>query len=487
MELQGTRYLYVYAALKSQITSKQLPEGSRLPSSRILCKEFNVGIPTVARALKQLRDEGFIAIFPKRAPIVLACHHPQTESEKVLSLLSRHNLILQVYQTAVLFLPSALTFASSNYDICFLSDYKLAVKAINRGTDRGCWRPVFSLCKELLSCGGNPLTADLFGALEVNGCLAFFFDECVYFQEACQNASYFIAGSIMNALAESDSARKLSQLKTAYTQLLEAVRSSLMRYHAQYGSLPAQAADAFRWNPSHSCLYNRVIQDLMRKIGTGEYQPNTYLPPQAELSKYYHVSASTMRAALACLSDMGLCQTLNGKGTLVQTPKPSAAPAFLKLSEAKHDSVQYLHALQTVILLLYPAALYTAPGYTTSDIAYLSEQLQRSDSVLLGNYLRLLIDRLDLIPLRIALAKAGVMTDFSFHLAVCLNGRKQTANYLNGKIKSAYQSLTRQNYHDYANQLTDCYRYLLETVRQYMTEKGQLPEAQSVRTPFFTN
>lgn len=487
MESQGTRYLYVYAALKSQITSRQLPAGSRLPSSRMLCKEFNVGIPTVTRALNQLRDEGFIAILPKRAPVVLDYPRAQEESENGLALLSQHNLILQIYQIAVLFLPSALTFASSNYDMRFLPDYKQAMKMINRGTDRDSWRPVFSLCKELLSYGGNPLTADLFGALSANGHLTFFFDECVCFQETCKSASCFIAGSIMGALAESDPTRKTSQLKAAFEQLLEAVRSALRSYLAQYGSLPAQTADAFQWNPSHSHLYNRVTQDLMRKIGTGEYPPNTYLPSQAYLSTHYHVSASTTRAALACLSNMGLCQTLNGKGTLVQMPNPSATAAFLRLSAAKQDSMQYLHALQAIILLLYPAALYTAPGYTTSDMARLSEQLQKSDSVLLEDFVRLLIEHLDLIPLRIALIKTCSLADFSFHLAVCLNGRKQTVNYLNSKIESAYQSLSRQNYNDYANQLTDCFRYLLETVRQYMTEKGQLPEAQSVRTPFFTD
>lgn len=487
MELQGTRYLYVYAALKSQITSGLHPAGSRLPSSRMLCKEFNVGIPTVTKALIKLKDEGFIAVLPKRAPVVLECPRTQEEFEKALPLFSHHNLILQIYQTVVLFLPAALTFASSNYDMRFLPVYKQAAKAINRGADRHSWRPVFSLCKELLSYGGNPLIADFFGALEVNGHLAFFFDECVDFQKACRSASCFITGSIMAALNESDPARRSSQLKAAFEQLLDAVRSALRGYHAQYGSFPAQTVDTFSWTPSHSHLYTQVTQDLMHKIAMGEYRPNTYLPSQAELCKHYKVSASTMRAALTCLSNMGFCQTLNGKGTLVQTPHSSTAPAFLRLSETKHDSLQYLHALQAFILLLYPAAMYTAPGYTASDLAYLSEQLQKTDSILLESYIRLLIERLDLIPLRTALTKTGVLTDFSLHLAVCINGRKQTINYLNGKIKSAYQSLSRQNYTDYANLLTDCYRYLLETVRQYMTEKGQLPEAQSVRTPFFTD
>ena len=49
MKRQETRFSYVYEDLKKRIASGQFRPGSRLPSSRNLCEEYNVGIATITR------------------------------------------------------------------------------------------------------------------------------------------------------------------------------------------------------------------------------------------------------------------------------------------------------------------------------------------------------------------------------------------------------------------------------------------------------
>ena len=62
MKRQETRFSYVYEDLKRRIVSGQFRPGSKLPSSRNLCEEYNVGIATITRALDALKTEGLIDI-----------------------------------------------------------------------------------------------------------------------------------------------------------------------------------------------------------------------------------------------------------------------------------------------------------------------------------------------------------------------------------------------------------------------------------------
>lgn len=72
MKPQKTRFSYVYEDLKRRIVSGQLQPGSKLPSSRNLCKEYNVGIATITRVLDTLKSERLIDIKMRQAPVVLS-------------------------------------------------------------------------------------------------------------------------------------------------------------------------------------------------------------------------------------------------------------------------------------------------------------------------------------------------------------------------------------------------------------------------------
>ena len=71
MKRQETRFSYVYEDLKKRIASGQFRPGSRLPSSRNLCEEYNVGIATITRVLDTLKAEKLIDIQIRQAPVVL--------------------------------------------------------------------------------------------------------------------------------------------------------------------------------------------------------------------------------------------------------------------------------------------------------------------------------------------------------------------------------------------------------------------------------
>ena len=68
---QTTKFSYVYDELKQRITDGQILPGSRLPSSRRLCDEFQVSLYTINNVLDALKEEGLIENQPRLAPRVL--------------------------------------------------------------------------------------------------------------------------------------------------------------------------------------------------------------------------------------------------------------------------------------------------------------------------------------------------------------------------------------------------------------------------------
>jgi GntR family transcriptional regulator len=64
-------------------------------------------------------------------------------------------------------------------------------------------------------------------------------------------------------------------------------------------------------------LYRQVADDLRRRIESGELGEGVRIPTEDQLMELYHVSRSTIRAALKELTTRRLVDTVHGKGTFV--------------------------------------------------------------------------------------------------------------------------------------------------------------------------
>lgn len=72
---------------------------------------------------------------------------------------------------------------------------------------------------------------------------------------------------------------------------------------------------------SHSPLYKQLIRKLRDDIAAGVYPVHTRIPTEQELCESYQVSRVTVRKALAELTQEGLLNRRQGKGTFVGVPR----------------------------------------------------------------------------------------------------------------------------------------------------------------------
>lgn len=63
--------------------------------------------------------------------------------------------------------------------------------------------------------------------------------------------------------------------------------------------------------------YQEIFNDLKEKIRQQVYPPETHLPTEQELQEIYKSSRDTVRKALSLLTDNGLIQKVQGRGSIV--------------------------------------------------------------------------------------------------------------------------------------------------------------------------
>jgi GntR family transcriptional regulator len=66
--------------------------------------------------------------------------------------------------------------------------------------------------------------------------------------------------------------------------------------------------------------YRQIAEIIRRRIGAGEYRPDTRIPTESEIVGEFEVARSTTRRAVAVLRDEGLVYTVPNRGSYVARP-----------------------------------------------------------------------------------------------------------------------------------------------------------------------
>jgi len=100
-------------------------------------------------------------------------------------------------------------------------------------------------------------------------------------------------------------------------------------------------------------LYQQLLNDIRARIASGEWQPGTRLPTEAELASELSVSRVTIRQALSAAVDANLVIRIPGKGTYVaqvaNTPLSQGFVGYVVPHLSSSFNVQTLLGVENVI------------------------------------------------------------------------------------------------------------------------------------------
>ena len=484
MKPQETKFEFVYKEIKQCILDGQILPGNSLPSSRAFCDQFHVSRYTINHVFDALRQEGLIEIQPRLAPRVVSRQDAPDPSDTITEILKQKDSILQVYRTYALIMPSIQVFASQACDIEIMPHYKQAMKAARLGLSAGGWRPPSNLGYDILRIGGNSLFSELYSAFGLYNKLTFFTEECPYFSQHFLQRSPSVAGDIIEILKGTDPSVKCERLTEMYQRLTDSIESTLHYLSEVTPGCTEQANVLFSWNPMRGQDYyhSKIVDDLNRKIGLGEYAVGTYLPYEKQLAARYGVSLSTVRKALSELEQRGFVKTLNGKGTIVIEPDDTGVHQLMLNSGYAEKALRYLHALQLMVLIIYPAALAAAPRFTKEELDRLEEKLASPGSVYIADIYEAILKHTTLDPLSVILSETCRLLDWGHHFTY-YPSKKHSVPRLNRQVMKAFQQLKEGNASSFAEVVADCYRYMLVRVKKYMVEKYKFNNAAHIRIP----
>jgi GntR family transcriptional regulator len=87
-----------------------------------------------------------------------------------------------------------------------------------------------------------------------------------------------------------------------------------------------KAKDQYRINrDAYEPAYVQLAKILRRQIANGAYRPGDQLPSEAQLCRRYSISPMTVRRSINLLSDQGVVNTAQGRGTFVKPLELGAA------------------------------------------------------------------------------------------------------------------------------------------------------------------
>ena len=398
--------------------------------------------------------------------------------------LSSVECILQVYQTFALILPSLMVFALQGCDVEIMPHYKQAMKVLRLGNRVGGWRLPSKLGYDILRIGGNSLFGELYSTFGLYNKLAFFTEDCPYFASHFIEGSESVTGVIMDILKGGDPLTKYSQLSDLYQELADSIERTLNYLSDTTPDCPAQTGIPFSWNPmrGQDYHYSKIVDDMNRKIGLGEYSAGMYLPYEKQLAVRYDVSLSTVRRALSELEQRGFVKTLNGKGTIVTEPDVTKLHQLALNSGYVEKALRYLHALQLMILIIRPAALAAAPEFTREELDGLAEGFSSSDAIYLSGMLEAIMNHTTLRPLYVILSETNHLLEWGHHFAYYMT-RRHTLSHLNRQIILALRQLRDGDAKSFADRIADCYRYILVCTKKHMAENYKLHHVANIRIP----
>ncbi|MTQ95499.1 GntR family transcriptional regulator [Pseudoflavonifractor sp. BIOML-A6] len=481
MRERQTLFTYVYRDLEEQILSGRLKYGDKLPSLSGLSERYHVGVRTVKDVLCALREKGYIRTEERKAAVVV---HRQTElNAAASSVLERRTAILEVYRTVELLEPPLLAFCAR---ICGEEERKRLARDIARlrGKDPEQRGQICTGCIHALAEGSRSLLiGDLFTSLGIYTRMPLFRGRERFVELVAERGGFPSVAWAMESLLTRDADEITARFGAVFRTVTSAVQAYLDEMSRTFGGVPEDPSKGFDWaaERGRDHYYMQVTQDLIDKIGTGEYAAGAFLPTEAALSDAYGVCIATVRKALSMLNELGFGQTVPAKGTRVVLQDNKATMRVLKNKTFKRDTLRYLSGLQLMAVIIRPAAALACEGMDGETLRELERRLRSCGGIPLDILVQWVMGHQSLRPMKTILQATNRLLHWGYYFAFYSDG-PSSAELLTQKSLDAFFCLRSGDRQGFADTLSACYCHILEFVRGFMVEYG-LAEAAGIVTP----
>lgn len=134
----------------------------------------------------------------------------------------------------------------------------------------------------------------------------------------------------------------------------------------------------YRWRKPQICL--STATNLIRQVILGIYPPGSFLPSARILAEESSTAVITMRRAIVLLNDLGVTESINGRGTRVLSMDRGPQEVCWDKPTVKKNLMNYLESLHLLAITCRDVAESIFPGLSPADKAQALEALSLASS-----------------------------------------------------------------------------------------------------------
>ena len=357
-------YNIAYKHLFNCIHFGLYPTGSSLPTVPELCKTFNVSSATIRNALKLLQEDNYVSLSQGRSAIVTYnIKEEECRTEYRSYSYATKDALLDLCDTMLLIWPEVML---QGLKLCDDDDLKKLTEIFKRMSPYNEY-PFFEFFFQILKVLGNPLFLNLYLSTS-------FFGHSTIMHLGDKAYIYGYMTYLKRETAQILSLCKASdhgQLKDLLIRLYQKHIEGVQKYH---DSLPEPDDPIepipYEWNhfSERPLVSFNLAMKLLRKIYTS-FGNQEFLPSFTSLAKQYSMPLITVRRAVKILSDIGVVETIPGKGTRVLMGLDNPAPiSKFSTPNLKKALLLYLQSVQIILIICKDVARTVFPTLTDRSI-----------------------------------------------------------------------------------------------------------------------
>lgn len=331
---ENNRYVLLYNYLLARIHYGLYPKGGYLPSILELSDLFGVSTMVVRTAFKLLRENNILSSGTERPVVLYNFENPRQEFPQ--KLLIQGEDFNDFHQSFGLVFPSIYFCGLS---MCDEQDTHELRAILDRSADA--WdSPLVDFLSHAAKRLRNSLIADIYYDITL-------FSYPTYLDYLAKDKSRW---EHHHSVLHKKLLEIISLMENGNTAALQAI----VKQTYPLIDLPLNIMDRkernspYQWGKPQICL--STASEILSRICRGKYQIDTFLPSARILSEELSVPIITMRRSIVLLNDLGVVESVNGKGTKVISPEEGLHKVKWDNPAIRKNIMLYLESLHMLAI-----------------------------------------------------------------------------------------------------------------------------------------
>lgn len=307
----------IYNSILNQIFCHNLKVDDRVPSIQTLCEQYSVAYNTARAAVQRLYEDGFISKEERKpSRVVFDVNDLSMQRHFLQNISERKEQVLDAYLARYLVLPDFMPYCAKRltqeeldfFDVEFTDGVSHSLQCVGMMRE---------LTRKLISKLENSILDLLLDATDLSMTLPFslFSVETERMTLLCSRVS-----PLYRTICQFIRLGRYSELPALFRELYHASGhyiGEILENFSQEKNLHNGPTMRQELSPIRKPIYLTIAYDILDQAVSGKIKRGSFLPAESEICESYGVSKRPVKAALALLNEMGVAETINGKGTLI--------------------------------------------------------------------------------------------------------------------------------------------------------------------------